>query len=71
MAKHSNAGIVSARNASAGHVAHNGIASSPRHVHALGESFRHDFDGGPEAPNQSAVLELEFTAYLPGRPLRR
>src|SRR3981189_3425802 len=56
--RHSKAGISSARNASAGHVAQSGIASTPTQVHARGESGRHGRAGGPSDAHKMAVLEV-------------
>jgi hypothetical protein len=56
--RHSKAGISSARNASAGHVAQSGIASTPTQVHARGESGRHCRAGGPSDSHKMAELDV-------------
>jgi len=64
--RHSKAGIVSARSASVGHVAHSGIASMPTHVQARGESGRHRLDGGLSDPNQTATVKVTGSPWVRG-----
>src|ERR1700722_20476662 len=56
MARHSKAGISSARKANAGHVAQSGIESTPTQVHARGESRRRYRTGGPSDSHKIAAL---------------
>src|ERR1700730_5162196 len=56
--RHSKAGISSARNASAGHVAQSEIASTPTQFHARGDNGRHRRAGGPSDSHKMAELEV-------------
>src|SRR5580704_15287361 len=56
--RHSKAGISSARNASAGHVAQSGSASTPTQVHARGDNGRHRRAGGPSDSHKMAELKV-------------
>src|SRR6266404_3679889 len=62
-ARDSNGGISKVRMTSDGHVAHNGIARAPTHVHIFGERVRCLIDGGLSAPNHNVVLDMCLEPY--------